>query len=182
MTRYLGIVIFTVSFFFMSCKNDEEVKKIVQKPSYATETGEGITLTYTDSGIVKARIKAAVIQHFSMARKPYILMPKGVEGTFYDRSQNISSYASAEVGIYYDKEKYLILKQNVKLINVKGDTLSTEYLVWDEVKEKLYTDKFVKITTPEQLIYGDGLVSNQDFTEYKITNVKGVIKLKKQEE
>ena len=182
MTKHICTALFFFSFLIIACRNDEEVKKIVQKPSYATETGEGITLTYTDSGIVKARVKAAVIQHFSMGRKPYILMPKGVEGTFYDKGQNISSFASAEIGIYYDKEKYLILKQNVKLINVKGDTLSTEYLVWDEVKEKLYTDKFVKITTPDQLIYGDGLVSNQDFTEYKITNVKGVIKLKKKEE
>ncbi len=73
------------------------------------------------------------------------------------------------------------MKQNVKLINVKGDTLSTEYLVWDEVKEKIYTDKFVKITTADQLIYGDGLVSNQNFTEYRITNVKGNIKIKKEE-
>ncbi len=173
--------LFFVLTFLISCNDDEEAKKVIQKPSFATETGEGVTLTYTDSGIVKAKIKAPLMQHFSLSQKPYTFMPKGVEGTFFDDHENASSYAFADIGVYYDKEKYLVMKQNVKLINVKGDTLSTEYLVWDEVKEKIYTDKFVKITTPDQLIYGDGLVSNQNFTEYRITNVKGNIKLKKEE-
>ncbi len=177
MTRLSYFILFTV--VFISCKDDEEAKKVIQKPSFATETGEGVTLTYTDSGMVKAKIKATLMQHFSLSTKPYILMPKGVSGTFFDNDKRVSSFAYADIGIYYDKEKYLVMKQNVKLINVKGDTLSTEYLVWDEVKEKIFTDKFVKITTPDQLIYGDGLVSNQNFTEYRITNVKGNIKLKK---
>jgi len=176
-------LVFLVSLFMavISCNDDVAIKKVTQKPSFATETGEGITLTYSDSGIVKAKIKSALMQHFSMSQKPYTLMPKGVEGSFYDKSQVISSYAYADIGIYYERDKYLVMKQNVKLINVKGDTLSTEYLVWDEVKEKIFTDKFVKIRTSDQLIYGDGLVSNQNFTEYRITNVKGVIKLKKKE-
>jgi LPS export ABC transporter protein LptC len=173
------VYIIPLFILFLSCSDDEEAKKVVQKPSFATETGEGVTLTYTDSGIVKAKIKAKLMQHFSMSAKPYVLMPQGVQGIFFDNYNNESSFAYADIGIYYDKEKYLVMKQNVKLINVKGDTLSTEYLVWDEVKEKLYTDKFVKITTADQLIYGDGLVSNQNFTEYRITNVKGNIKLKK---
>lgn len=177
MTKLVYFILFAA--LFLSCKDDEEAKKIIQKPSFATETGEGVTLTYTDSGMVKAKIKAPLMQHFSLSQKPYIFMPKGVEGMFFDNYKNASSYAFADIGIYYDKEKYLVMKQNVKLINVKGDTLSTEYLVWDELKEKIYTDKFVKITTPDQLIYGDGLVSNQNFTEYRITNVKGNIKLKK---
>lgn len=173
--------LFVLLAFLTSCSDDEEVKKVVQKPSFATETGEGVTITYTDSGVVKAKIIAPLMQHFSMSQKPYTLMPKGVEGTFFDNNKNASSFAFADIGIYYEKEKYLVMKQNVKLINVKGDTLSTEYLVWDEVKEKIFTDKFVKITTADQLIYGDGLVSNQNFTEYRITNVKGNIKLKKEE-
>ena len=179
MTKLVYFTLLTL--FLLGCNDDEEAKKVVQKPSFATETGEGVTLTYTDSGLVKAKIKATLMQHFSLSTQPYILMPKGVEGTFFDSDKKVSSYAYADIGIYYDKEKYLVMKQNVKLINVKGDTLSTEYLVWDEVKEKIYTDKFVKITTPDQLIYGDGLVSNQNFTEYRITNVKGNIKLKKKD-
>jgi LPS export ABC transporter protein LptC len=167
--------------FASSCSDEEDARKVIQKPSFATETGEGVTVTYTDSGVVKAKIKSPLMQHFSMSQKPYTLMPKGVEGTFFDSNKDASSFVFAGIGIYYETEKYLVMKENVKLINVKGDTLSTEYLVWDEVKEKIYTDKFVKITTPDQLIYGDGLVSNQNFTEYRITNVKGNIKLKKNE-
>jgi hypothetical protein len=52
-------------------------------------------------------------------------------------------------------------------------------LVWNEKIQKFYTEKFVKITTPTQIIYGDGLESNQNFSEYKIINIKGIIGVNK---
>jgi len=39
----------------------------------------------------------------------------------------------------------------------------------------------VKITTADEVIYGDGLESNQDFTKYKIKNIKGTIHLKEED-
>ncbi|MCX6189002.1 MAG: hypothetical protein NTW54_05285, partial [Bacteroidetes bacterium] len=60
--------LFFVLTFLISCNDDEEAKKVIQKPSFATETGEGVTLTYTDSGIVKAKIKAPLMQHFSLSQ------------------------------------------------------------------------------------------------------------------
>jgi hypothetical protein len=65
-------------------------------------------------------------------------------------------------------------------VNNKGDTLRTELLTWDESTQKIYTDKFIRITTPEQIILGDGLESNTEFTEYKIFKIRGTISLKKQ--
>ncbi len=36
----------------------------------------------------------------------------------------------------------------------------------------------MKITTKEEVIWGDGLEANQDFSEYEIKNVKGQIAVK----
>ena len=65
-------------------------------------------------------------------------------------------------------------KQSAK--NVKGDLLETEHLIWNE-KEIVYTEEFVKITTKNEVIYGKGLVSNQDFTKYTIKKISGTIML-----
>jgi hypothetical protein len=43
----------------------------------------------------------------------------------------------------------------------------------------LSSDRFVKITTAEEIIFGDGFEANQDFTRYRIFNVKGRITVKK---
>jgi len=37
----------------------------------------------------------------------------------------------------------------------------------------------VRIITASQIIYGDGMEANQDFTHYKILNPKGIIAVKK---
>jgi hypothetical protein len=71
------------------------------------------------------------------------------------------------------------VKKNVVVVNEKGEQLNTEHLVWDEKKAKLLSDEFVKITTKEEVIFGTGLEANEDFTKYKIFNIKGTLSLHK---
>ena len=61
---------------------------------------------------------------------------------------------------------------------MKGDKLNTEHLIWNAITKKIFTDEFVKITTKDETIWGDGLVANQDFSDYQIKNVKGQVYMK----
>ena len=65
------------------------------------------------------------------------------------------------------------------VVNRKGERLNTEKLIWDERNELLSSDRFVKITTAEEIIFGDGFEANQDFSRYRIFNVKGRLTVKK---
>ena len=70
----------------------------------------------------------------------------------------------------------MIVRENVCVVNKKGEQLNTEELVWNQKLDKFYTDKKVKITTaPNQVMYGEGLEANADFSWYKINNLKGNI-------
>jgi hypothetical protein len=69
-------------------------------------------------------------------------------------------------------------KGNVVIINEKGEKLNTEHIVWDQKKETINSDVFVKITTNTEILMGDGLESNQSFTKYKILKIRGIINLK----
>jgi LPS export ABC transporter protein LptC len=51
--------------------------------------------------------------------------------------------------------------------------LETEELIWDEKKDKIYTDKKVKITTNKKIVYGEGFISNLDFSQYSIAKIRG---------
>jgi hypothetical protein len=42
----------------------------------------------------------------------------------------------------------------------------------------IYSDKFVKITTPTQVIEGYKLRSNLEFTDWKLDSVKGITESK----
>lgn len=129
-------------------------------------------ILYSDSGKVRMKLIGPIIEHFTV-ENPYIQFPNGVNVLFYDDSLKINSTLRADYGIRYEKEKRMEVKRNVEVVNVKNEKLNTEHLIWEEDKDSIYTKAFVKITTPEYVMWGDGLISNLDFTRYKIINPKG---------
>jgi LPS export ABC transporter protein LptC len=94
---------------------------------------------------------------------------------FYNDSLQVQSTLTAKYGKYFEQNGNVLVRDSVVVTNLKKEQLNTEELVWNEKLQKFYTEKFVKITTPTQIIYGDGLESNQNFSEYKIINIKGMI-------
>ena len=51
-----------------------------------------------------------------------------------------------------------------------------------EDSSKIYSDEFVKITTEDEIIMGEGMEANQDFTKWKIHKIKGVINVEEKED
>lgn len=66
---------------------------------------------------------------------------------------------------------------SVILIDHEGKKLETELLIWSEKEHRIYTDKFVKISTETEILFGEGLEAKDDFSEYEITNITGRIKV-----
>jgi len=143
------------------------------------EIAENVTIEYTDSGLLKAVIEIPVMIGVKNVRNPYIEMPKGIRAAFLDANGNIESYLLSEYGISYTEQKRMVVRRNVQVLNLKCEKLETEELMWDQQKGRIYTDKFVKITTPEQIITGEGMESDQTFSDWEIMNVSGTINRKK---
>ena len=62
---------------------------------------------------------------------------------------------------------------NVCLSNIKDEFLYAEELYWNQKTKKVYSEKFVKIETPDEVIYGEGFESDEEFTSYVIKKIKG---------
>lgn len=164
-----------------SCQTDiQTIQQFTSGKNLPSQSMKDAEILYSDSGKVKMKLTASQLDRYA-ADEPYIEFPKGVKILFYDDSLKIHSQLKADYGIRYEREGKMKAKRNVEVVNVKGEKLNTEELILDEVRDKIYTDAFVKITTLEEVMYGDGLESNQDFTKYKIKNIKGTINLKEEE-
>ena len=100
---------------------------------------------------------------------------------FYNDSTIVENTVTAKYARYYENQGNILLRDSIVIVNRKGEKLETEELVWNDKLKKFYTEKFVKITTPSQVMYGDGLEANQDFSWYQITNIKGVMQVNKSE-
>lgn len=165
----------------ISCKNDiEKINVITQnKSALPVETGENVFINYTDSGIVRAKVYAPVLKRFASDERNETEMPKGITVYFMSKKKKVESFLKARYAVRYDRERKMVAKNDVVLVNIKGDTLRTELLTWDENKNIIYSDKYVRITTPDEIITGTGFESNAEFTRYKIKHISGTFDLGK---
>lgn len=181
---YIKTPIFLGVFMFLfSCKNDiEEVQKLTAKQDSAIVSAKNVEMKYTVSANTKVFMKAPVLDRYiEQDGTAYTDFPKGMRLKFFDEEGNISSTLKANYSIYRESEGIWEARYKVEAVNEKGEMLETEYLIWDQKSEKISTDQSVTMTTKDGVIYGDGFVSNQDFTDWEIVNGRGVISVEEYE-
>lgn len=173
--KHFTALFFVTSIIFASCENDIEKVKLLSEHELApVETASVIRILYSDSAKVQVEIMAKELNRYE-TDNPYIEMPKGLQANFFDDSMHVKSKLTADYGIRYERDQKMEARKNVVVVNEKGETLNTEHLIWDEKSEKLKSDEFVKITKKGEIIMGTGFEANQDFSKYKIFNIKGTI-------
>ena len=162
---------------FISCENDiETVNLISSLDKDPVESGKNVEITYSDSAKIKLKLFANQMDKY-IGDKQHVELPKGVKIEFYNDSMHITSRLTANYAIRYENQKKMEAKRDVVVTNDKGERLNTEHLIWDEEKKTIYTNAPVRVTTLKEIIFGDGLESNQDFSKYKIKNINGTINI-----
>ena len=176
--KYIFLVYLFVGLLLSSCENNEsEINRITATSNDPVEEITGLKTIYSDSGSVKVLMEAPSMKKI-VTPKQITELPKGMKISFYDENKQIVSRMSSNYAIHYEQEHRWEAKSNVEVVNLKGEKLNTEKLIWDERNGKLLSDNFVKITTPKEIIMGNGFEADQDFNHYKIFNVTGHITLK----
>lgn len=171
------ILLIVLSFLlFVSCENDTaKINKIASTEELPSGSAEGVEMLISDSTIIRFKMQAPELIKHDNEKEPYTEFPKGVKITKYDPNMNIVSSITCLYAKYFDSDDRWEAKNNVVAVNLKGDTLKTEYLVWDNRKAKIYSDQFVKIIQKDQMFTGIGFESNPDFSVYRFRNPKGHI-------
>lgn len=165
-----------------SCKNDpKEIDKLVNKGTPQEDRATDVTILYSEYGKTKVRLYAKEFIRNEVAKPPYTDMKNGLKVEFFNDSLKVESVLTARYGRIYEKQENVLLRDSIVVVNKKGERLNTEELVWNQSIRKFYTEKFVKIYTPTQVMYGDGLEANEDFSWYEIKNPKGIVQVNKSE-
>lgn len=163
-----------------SCENDvTEIESLTNQKELPISKGKNIELIYSEKSNVKVKITAPLMEEFGEENK-YFEMSKGIKVLFYDSLLTITSTLTANYAIHRVTKNIMEVKDDVVVINDKGEVLNTEHLIWLEDSSKIYTEKFVKITTKDEIIMGEGMEANQDFTKWKIHKIKGTINIKEE--
>lgn len=178
---WLAVVV-PVIVLFTSCKNDpKEIDALVSKQAIQEDRAEDVTIIYSEHGQSRIRMFATEFIRNEIAKPPYVDMRQGLKVEFFDDSLNVESTLTAMYARWYEGKGNVLIRDSVVVVNKKGETLRTEELIWNQDVRKFYTEKFVRINTPDQVMYGDGLEANEDFSWYRIKNPKGTVRVNKEE-
>jgi len=160
---------------FISCERNEIQEVLVYSDVDAppSRTTYDVTYTYTDSGRVSNILKAGKVMRFESADSTYSLIREGFELSFFDNKGEFDGQLTAMNGYIRGDNALMIARDSVVFVNRVNEELITEELIWEQDSAKVYTDKFVTINRGETILYGTGLESDENFTNYIIKNPTG---------
>ena len=163
---------------FVSCKNDiETINALNNEIKLPDQSGFNIEITYTDSGKIQGKIHAPEVNKYDRGEEPYVEFPKGMKVIFYDSLERPTSYIKANYAIYYEKKQLWEARNQVVAENlVNHDKLETEQMFWDQKEEKIYSEKFTRLTNSDGISYGEGgFESRQDMSKWRLKGSSGTL-------
>ncbi|CUS98863.1 LPS export ABC transporter protein LptC [Candidatus Kryptobacter tengchongensis] len=166
------IILLTTVFLFISC--EEKLKpSIVQLPHQQIPSQESwnATIIFSDSGKVRAVLKANHIMVFQT--QDVTILNQGFRVDFYDETGKHTSYLIADSGRVIEKTKNLEAYGNIIAVSDEGTKVETSRLFWDNERNKIRSDAFVKVTSPNEVLQGYGFEADQDLKNYVVYKVSG---------
>ncbi len=170
----------TISILVSSCENKITVIPKADLLTLPSLTVKDFTTTLTDSGRVQLVLSSPLVEKYDKAEPPYAEFRKGIKVVFYNGKDS----AQARVTSKYAKctnNNLWELRDSVVVINDKKERLETELLYWNQEKDLIYTDRFVKITSVDMVTQGIGFESDSHLNRRKILKVTADISIKNEE-
>ena len=168
-----GLAIF---FVLTSCEEDlTEANKNANK-NFPSRVIYNADITRRDSGKVKVRFKAPLLEEYEFIDTPYAEVRKGLYLEFYDsKKPNVPGKLWAKYAKIIEKKQFYEAKGNVKVINNEGQTFVMESIYWDKKNQKMYTKDTVFISDKDGNIFvaAHGMNAKDDFSEYTFYNNSG---------
>jgi LPS export ABC transporter protein LptC len=108
----------------------------------------------SDSGLVQWKLMAPKADRYSK-RKLILLENPVIE--FYDKEGKPKTTLVSDSGEYSEDTHDMLAYGNVVVRSVEGDVLETDSLLWDNARDKILSNSFVKLTRGNDVLTGYGL-------------------------
>lgn len=168
------VFVVTPLLFFSSCKTKETAKAVVYEGPL--REAENVLMHHTENDRVKAILKAKKVFEFQNGDQEF---PEGIYLEFFDKTGKLTSTLSANTAFYFKSENKWRGRGKVEVKNIeKNQQLNSEELFWMPDTKKIFTNKFVTITTESDVVYGTELDAAEDMSTYTLKNPKGTTEIK----
>lgn len=161
---------------FSSCSGREKElgAAIRDRDSLPVMDTRGVTTLISDSGITRYRINTAEWLIFDRKSPSYWAFEKGVYLEQFDSLYHVEASIKSDTAYFYDQKKLWKLMGNVHIQNLKGEKFDTDLLYWDQVQQRIYSDRRVRIEQPDQIIFARGFESDEQMMKYRFFKTEGI--------
>ena len=154
-----------VAFVVYSCKGKlAEAESLVLEET-PVQTVDSMFIVHTENGEIQLRMEADLMQRFETDTLSYEVFPKGFAVYGYTDGELL------ETEIVSDQARHLKYKDgrekweafgNVVVKNlINQEVMETDTLYWDQKNEKIHTDCYVRLYSPDGFMQGYGMESDQ---------------------
>ena len=133
-----------------------------------------VSTLISDSGITQYKIVSPLWNVYDEVDTPYWSFPKGIYLQKFDRKFNVIASVAADSAKYFRMLNLWKLDGDVELTKEPGELFLTQQLFWDQRRNRLYSDSFIHIETPDRMLEGHGFESNDRLTKYSIRRPTGI--------
>lgn len=154
-----------VAFVVYSCKGklaEEDAMDITLMP---VQTADSITSVQTQNGQIQMRMEAPLMERYENDSLSTQLFPEGfavygyIDGGLLETSITADNARHLK---YSDGRESWAAFGNVVVKNlIKREVMETDTLYWDQKEEKIWTDCYVKMYSPDGFMQGYGMESDQ---------------------
>lgn len=166
-----------------SCKNDiREVHKVADDENRPEMTGENLVMIYSDSARIKYKVITPEYLKMTKGKVKYEEFPQGIHAISYDMNGQLVGSIKSKYAKKLEEDMLWEARNEVVIVNAEGKKLETELLYWDMKNERIYSDRYVRLTSEGQIIEGNnGFESDQNLDHPIFYGITGQVEVEKQE-
>ena len=155
-----------------ACENDIDAVRNLSQKKTSIEQATDVVSYLSQDALMKAKLTSPLMLRIQ-ADTPRTEFPKTLHVDFYNDSTKVQSQLFAKYGRYMENESKGLLRDPVVVYNLKGDTMRTNELVWDQNKGNFTTDKPVYIHQLNgNIINSIGMEASQDLNDIKLFKIQ----------
>ena len=172
----LFLVFLCAQILFFSCDAEQEhiASAINEADSTAFMRSRGISTLISDSGVLRYKLIAEEWDIYTITNPPTWKFMKGMLMERFDESFHIDLHVEADTA-YLHEQRLWELHGRVVIRNIEGTLFRTEELFWDMNQHQMWSTKYMRIKTTDQELEGTDFRSNEQMTDYSVSNSIGAI-------
>jgi len=155
-----------VAFVVFSCKGNLSEAEKLDLNTIPLQTVDDMFFVQTENGVLKMRVEAPRMEVYERDTLSYDLFPEGIRVFGYGENGALETTITSEKA-RHDKNRdggkelwsafgHVVIRNMEKM-----QTMETDTLYWDREAQEIWTDCYIKMTSPDGVMQGYGMRSDE---------------------